>query len=1062
MLAVGMFLICLGSTAQAETDLQGEAPENQNPLIAKSGLAAGPQVSAQRSIARIFSARAADDNVPGVAIPASPINDNVNDSSDPADVYQIALTAGQALTLNLAGVGGTDFDLYLFPPGTTDIYTASAVAASNGVTYPETITYNVSTSGTYYVLVHAYSGSGNYTLAWSVGAAPPPPEPPPPTGNNKHALLIGVEDYPGTANDLGYTVDDVVDVREALMTNSGFGADDIFTLTDSYATRAQIESAITGWLDSVENPGDTVVIYYSGHGSNVADVAPIDEADGRDETIYVYDGNIRDDELDSWVASLESTRIIVGFDSCYSGGFLKNLVGLSRDSKFVASAGSGIVDKNDGIAKDLNRAGIITMTASNDNELSGEYGSLQNGLYTYYYVEAMKTWSADADSSGLVSAEEIHQYLVPRVVAVDDTQNPQIYDGVTGQLDLANPSGMIGDYTAPATTDDAPAGWQNANFTVNLSCTDSNSGCKETHYTLDGGSDTIGTAVAINTDGDHTIVYHSVDNADNVESDNTVHAKLDKVAPSVSGVLPAGTITDPAPTITASYSDAAPSSGFNAATAILKLNGVTAGTCSTASPTTLSCPTSGLANGHYNVAVSIADNASNSATALGSIDVTGQSVDLHTTYFTWYDNVGGSDWVLLANPYSSMNAIDFDLAVAGEPMSLNPLPGQDAGHLHQGQSLYSIYPGLMDGPVQVDYQSIGNDRALASQRILWGGNSLEEVPSNESGKLSDHFYWTWYDQQSPGYANWVMVSNPGPTPVYYEVTIAGVIPVTAGSTGTIASGGNATPAFPGMMGGPVEVRAWTDSGKATPANVLASQRVLTNYSRAFNEVPGIPASELNSHYLWTWYDSIGAAGSNWIMIANPGDNPGSIYYKIKVGATEEVACGGPIAQNAYAYWSKANLRNGPVDLSTYSDASCTVAAHSIASQRVIWGPSFEEVPGYGDLFDYPYTSTYNWTWYDQQTPGSSNWVMVSNPTDQPVYYEITIAGLDPGAGSKGIIQPGENAVPSFPNSMGGPVQVRAWDDDTKAQVATIMASQRVLWNGHFNEVLGTVLFHDAA
>ena len=44
--------------------------------------------------------------------------------------------------------------------------------------------------------------------------------------------------------------------------------------------------------------GPTLIVWYSGHGSYVRDTNG-DEADGVDETLYLYDGNLVDDELNN-------------------------------------------------------------------------------------------------------------------------------------------------------------------------------------------------------------------------------------------------------------------------------------------------------------------------------------------------------------------------------------------------------------------------------------------------------------------------------------------------------------------------------------------------------------------------------------------------------------------------------------------------------------------------------------------------------------------------------------------------------------------------------------------
>jgi len=426
------------------------------------------------------------------------------------------------------------------------------------------------------------------------------------------------------------------------------------------------------------------------------------------------------------------------------------------------------------------------------------------------------------------------------------------------------------------------------------------------------------------------------------------------------------------------------------------------------------------------------------------------------TAFTWYDNVYAANWILMANPSSASGDAWFDLTIAGQVRTLPALPGASAGQVPPGMSLSAQYAGVMDGPVDVGAHS--RSGVLTSQRILWAGNSLEEVVGTDSRKLSNHFYWTWYDEQSPGYKNWVLVNNPGLNPVFYRIKIAGV----ERASGSLAAGANVTPRFGGVMDGPVEVEAWSDSvGGSVPAYVMASQRVLINGDTAFNEVPGIPATELSGDYLWTWYDNHSAGAQNWIMIANPGAT--DMHYEIWIGGVpvqNDTNGGGVIPAGGYIFPTfippTVPAANGPVQVKTFSDTGHTAAMNSIASQRVIWGPSFEEVPGY------PYsaiTNTYHWTWYDQSQANVYNWVMVTkqNLASTNVYYKVLVAGVDRQLCTQ-IPLDGRD-FPAFPSVIGGPVEVRSYSDVgctiPSAPGNGIMASQRVLWKGYFNEVAGT-------
>lgn len=226
---------------------------------------------------------------------------------------------------------------------------------------------------------------------------------------------------------------------------------------------------------------------------------------------------------------------------------------------------------------------------------------------------ASTTWSADnGGPSGTGTGP---------IVITNEGVTTITYHSVDGVLPTGNVEGdktatVRIDKTAPTTTDNAPAGWQMADFSVALSCGDGTlSGCASTSYTVDGGAPQSGTSVAINTTGDHTIVYHSTDVAGNAEGDHTVHAKLDKVAPSITYTGPTGTVYTLVSSITATASDA--DSGLQTAT--LSLNGAP-GTACTITGGSVDCPVTLASNGVYSSVITVSDVAGNTNTASGSFD----------------------------------------------------------------------------------------------------------------------------------------------------------------------------------------------------------------------------------------------------------------------------------------------------------------------------------------------------------------------------------------------------------------------------------------------------------
>jgi hypothetical protein len=115
------------------------------------------------------------------------------------------------------------------------------------------------------------------------------------------------------------------------------------------------------------------------------------------------------------------------------------------------------------------------------------------------------------------------------------------------ELPPAGPNAQVSvlyDTTAPATSDDAPAAWQNGAVTVTLSPTDPGvdpSGVDKTFYKVDAAvSFTEDASVSIpapadhSNDGAHTISYYSTDKAGNQESNETATVRIDTLRPSSS------------------------------------------------------------------------------------------------------------------------------------------------------------------------------------------------------------------------------------------------------------------------------------------------------------------------------------------------------------------------------------------------------------------------------------------------------------------------------------------------------------------------------------------------
>jgi hypothetical protein len=138
----------------------------------------------------------------------------------------------------------------------------------------------------------------------------------------RRALLIGINKYLIPGADLRGCVNDVQNMSQALVTWFGFKKPDITRLVDQAATKKAMEAGITKLIRDARK-GDTIVLHYSGHGSNVPDDDG-DEADERDEILCPTDLDWKDTLRDDWLRKRFDTlkagvNLTVIMDCCHSG-----------------------------------------------------------------------------------------------------------------------------------------------------------------------------------------------------------------------------------------------------------------------------------------------------------------------------------------------------------------------------------------------------------------------------------------------------------------------------------------------------------------------------------------------------------------------------------------------------------------------------------------------------------------------------------------------------------------------------------------------------------------------
>ena len=136
------------------------------------------------------------------------------------------------------------------------------------------------------------------------------------------ALLIGINHYKIPGADLRGCVNDVNNLKAALLKYFAFQEKNIKVFTDLKATKKAMQDGMMKLIKGAKR-GDVLLIHYSGHGSNVPDDNG-DEADGRDEILCPTNLDWKDPLTDDWLRIAfdklpAGVNLTVIMDCCHSG-----------------------------------------------------------------------------------------------------------------------------------------------------------------------------------------------------------------------------------------------------------------------------------------------------------------------------------------------------------------------------------------------------------------------------------------------------------------------------------------------------------------------------------------------------------------------------------------------------------------------------------------------------------------------------------------------------------------------------------------------------------------------
>jgi hypothetical protein len=269
----------------------------------------------------------------------------------------------------------------------------------------------------------------------------------------KRALLVGINTYPNfpPERQLRGCLNDVALLRATLQTRFGFPEDGITVLTDDQATRDGILAAMKQLADETGRD-DVVLVFYSGHGSQMSD-REHDEPDFYDETIIPFDSgrsphknrDITDDEIYLWLKDLgqKTGNVTLWFDCCNSGSLTRAAFGgatrsVPRDDRPPSELPESPIPRSEwaALAKARGDAGpsgwapvgdrYVMIAACRDEQTANEYPPAPgpadevHGCLTYYLHQELM------NAGPGTTYRDVFDAARRRVTAAYPDQTPQL------------------------------------------------------------------------------------------------------------------------------------------------------------------------------------------------------------------------------------------------------------------------------------------------------------------------------------------------------------------------------------------------------------------------------------------------------------------------------------------------------------------------------------------------------------------------------------------------------------------------------------------------------------
>lgn len=236
----------------------------------------------------------------------------------------------------------------------------------------------------------------------------------------RYAILIGINDYSNSSDELSYSAADVDKLHSRLISNCRFDAENIYPITSTKdKPHLDILGAYQHSLTDIRakfKTGDTILFYFSGHGQASSEGLILEIKDEKLPFKNIYED----------IEAMESGRQFYIIDACHAGA------GAELKSSDLEALNDYY---NERLA--TKSGGLQILCSCQANERSRAWGHLGSSVYTYYLVEAMANRNFYDRELQTLSLMNMHEYAAKKIDLHKDPQTPFLITQSSGYYPFA-------------------------------------------------------------------------------------------------------------------------------------------------------------------------------------------------------------------------------------------------------------------------------------------------------------------------------------------------------------------------------------------------------------------------------------------------------------------------------------------------------------------------------------------------------------------------------------------------------------------------------------------------